>query len=186
MVALTAKLRYHGLTVDVRDVVGRHKDVGGIAQSGDLSWPAITKAFPSVYFHWRWSTVLEERGNVAYRKTTEAAYDEILQQLALGQPVLVRTVTPSGFGHWVLAVDGAENDDLLIMDPWDGQMRRFSEKYGQVKDNLYAYATLLGSPNGKANHIPDHIINQVVMSAGHGLYATANGEPKNEIIDKLV
>lgn len=183
---LTAKLNYHGILMDPKQVLGVLKNAGGIGASGDLFWPAITKAFPTVYFHWRASTVLEERGNVAYREETDAALGRIYKLLLLGQPVPIRTVTKQGYGHWVLAVDGEGTDDLLIMDPIDGQMRRFSEKYGPMKDNLYAYATVLGSPNGKADRVPDEVVKQAIMGAGQGLYAIANKEPLTEVVDKFI
>lgn len=183
--ALTSKLQYHGLQVMPQDTVGRLRDKGGIAQSGDTSWPAITAAFPSVFFRWRWSTTLEERGNVAYRKAPEVAYANILTLLALGQPTLIRTET-RGLGHWVLAVDGEGTDDLLIMDPWDGMMRRFSEKYGAVKENLFAYAVLIGSPNGSADHVPHETVKDIVLNAGIALHYAARGDDKNQIVDSLL
>jgi len=182
LVSLTSKLIYHGLTVTPKDVVARLKEKGGIQPSGDTAWPDITRAFPGVIFRWRWSTVLEERGNVAFRKSPLSAYADILNLLALGQPTLIRTET-KGLGHWVLAVDGEDGDDLLIMDPFDGQMRRFSEKYGPIKDNLYAYSVLIGSPNGTGDRIPEANRKEVIQGAGAALHAVARGDSKEQVID---
>lgn len=186
LTALCSKLNYHGLTVTPKDVVARLKEKGGIQPSGDTAWPDITKAFPGVIFRWRWSTTLEERGNVAFRKLTETAYWDILTLLALGQPTIIRTETYPGFGHWVLAVDGDGVDDLIIMDPWDGQMRRFSEKYGKVKENLFAYSVLIGSPNGMADHISEDIRKDVIQGAGAALHAVARGDSREQVIDQFI
>lgn len=185
LTALTSKLQYHGIMVMPQDTVGRLKDKGGIAQSGDTSWPSITAAFPNVLFRWRWSTTLEERGNVAFRLAPLEAYRRILKLLVLGQPTLIRT-EKNGLGHWVLAVDGEGTDDLIIMDPWDGQIRRFTEKYGSIEDNLYAYGVLIGSPNGTADRAPEETKKSVILGAGAALHATLRGDAKEQIADMIL
>jgi hypothetical protein len=183
---LACKLRYHGLPVDPRDTLNRLKEKGGIAPSGDTSWPAIQQAFPNIIFRWRWSTTLEERGNVAWRKAPDEALRCIQKLLLLGQPTLIRTVT-QGFGHWVLAIDGTEkDDDLLIMDPLDGQIRRFSEKYGPIKDNLYAYSVLIGPPNGSADRVPGGIERSVIQGAGVACHYAARGDAKEQVVDAIL
>jgi hypothetical protein len=184
LTALTSKLNYHGIICTPADVVKKMT----IQPSGDTAWPDISAAFPSVYFHWRHSTTLEERGNVAYRLASTEALRRIYALLALGQPTLVRTVTQqgAGTGHWLLAVDGAGTDDLMVMDPWEGVLRTFSSKYGPVKDNLYAYADLIGSPNGTADNVPDGIKKGVIKSAGAALHATAMKEAYPQLIAKFL
>lgn len=188
--ALTCLSDVLGLTPDF--VLAELRKVGGIADTGDLNWTGVPRAFPKLRFNFRWGTVNEDR-NSAYRKTVPAALQSIRNLLALGQPVIVRTNHPSGVTHFVTVVDTNPNDtDLWVNDPDGGRQILYSVKYGDPTKNLLAYVVLIGDPKEGAtvsettklnliSHSAQSLWKAQQMKEGFGTQTYAK-----EIIDTLI
>lgn len=170
-------------------VLQKAKALGAIADSGDFFWPAVGAMFPNVRFHYRWSTVNEER-NLANRKEIEPAIESIKTLLALGQPVILRVVNPDGVGHFVVAVgwDG----DLIVNDPDGGKQRRYKERFGDPVKSLLAYVVLVG-PERDGVDCGEDIRKRIVGNAAGALYKAAQlADGKNvatysrEILDTFI
>lgn len=149
------------------ETLNRMNGVGGVMDSGDLLWTKVHEAFPSVRFHFRWGTVIEDRYS-ALRKQVAVAYADICILLALGQPVLVRTTNPSGLFHWVLAKEILPGD-LLVNDPDGGKEIAYSSRFGNPSETILAYAILIKQPDGLADNVSESLKRDILLSTAIAL-----------------
>ena len=176
-------LSQYQINKNPQEVVQALKGHGGIAASGDITWTAITPSFPGVFFHWRQGTTLEDKYST-YRIDPKVAMAKIAKLLALGQPVILRTII-NGFGHFVLAKEILDND-FLVNDPVDGQQRTFSSRYGDVDKNLMAYVVLIGGPTATADNVSQVTMNDIRASAGHALHYAARKDAHKQVVDAIL
>ena len=113
---------------------------GGFVNGNIYVWGALTKIFPDITY----------QGQVLTPDPlTKTQMDFIRARIDEGYPVVLQIDTiPSTSQldeHWILAVD-YDGDDFIIVDPWDGAVKRITSWGVQPQKLIYAYAWYKGTP----------------------------------------
>jgi hypothetical protein len=113
---------------------------GGFMNGNIYVWGALTKIYPDITY----------QGQVLTPDTlTKTQMDFIRARIDEGYPVFLQIDTiPSTSQldeHWILAVD-YDGDDFIIVDPWDGAVKRITSWGVQPQKLIYTYAWYKGTP----------------------------------------
>jgi len=116
------------------------KKNGGYVNGNLYVWGALTKIYPDITYQGQVLTP---------NPLTKAQMDFIRARIDEGYPVVLQIDTiPSTSQldeHWILAVD-YDGDDFIIVDPWDGAVKRITSWGVQPQKLIYAYAWYKGTP----------------------------------------
>ena len=113
---------------------------GGFVNGNLYVWGALTKIFPDITY----------QGQVLTPDPlTKTQMDFIRARINEGYPVVLQIdAIPSTSQldeHWILAVD-YDGDDFIVVDPWDGAVKRITSWGVQPQKLIYAYAWYKGTP----------------------------------------
>ena len=104
---LSMALAQHGIDLTPSELNRALKKADGFTAKGWLFWPAIAQV-----------TGGRARAEILWRPTLR----QIEEELAAGNPVVVKIAPPPMIQHWVLLV-GRDGRDFLVKDPLDGPAR---------------------------------------------------------------
>ena len=116
------------------------KTNGGYVNGNLYVWGALTKIYPDITYQGQVLTP---------NPLTKTQMDFIKARINEGYPVVLQIDTiPSTSQldeHWILAVD-YNGDDFIIVDPWDGAVKKITSWGVQPQKLIYAYAWYKGTP----------------------------------------
>lgn len=148
---------------------------GGFDAAGQLRWDKLSEMFPHTKLvGFAWTTNVPGSRNFAGKLFPSKAIADIQRANRCGQVVgICVDLVENNWAkpdHIVLAVSTPDDlSEWTIADPAFGDIKKFSERYGNLEDGIYGYRLLAGTP---AN-FPDSA-NQSDIKAGNAIGMTVD------------